>query len=31
MNEQERVYNLAEFAAVASVSNPGETMPAQLS
>ena len=30
MNEQERAYNLAEFAAGASVTNPGETMPAQV-
>jgi alkyl hydroperoxide reductase subunit AhpC len=30
MNEQERAYNLAEFAAGASVANPGETMPAQV-
>ena len=30
MNEQERTYNLAEFAAGASVTNPGETMPAQV-
>lgn len=30
MNEQERAYNLAEFAAGASVTNPGETMPAKV-
>jgi len=30
VNEQERAYNLAEFAAGASVTNPGETMPAQV-
>jgi peroxiredoxin len=30
MNEQERAYNLAEFAAGASGTNPGETMPAQV-
>lgn len=30
MNEQERAYNLTEFAAGASVTNPGETLPAQV-
>jgi len=30
MNQQERAYNLAEFAAGANVINPGETMPAQV-
>ena len=30
MNKQERAYNLAEFAAGTSVTNPGETMPAQV-
>jgi len=30
MNEQERAYNLAEFAAGASFTNPGETLPARV-
>ena len=30
MNEQERAYNLDEFAAGASLSNPGDTMPAKV-
>ena len=30
MNEQERAYNLTEFAAGASFTNPGETLPAQV-